>query len=303
MSFALLDTESGLALTLHRLALAVTPEDAVTGGPAGPGLRVGRETVRSVDDALRAGRAGDHVDPTEPLGGPYDVGFVLRHRTTESATAVVRIDDRRRRYVPRRIEIALWTLADVEASDTLVDPGTRAVTPPHGPFVPSTSRRTAPWLLPGPAYPAPATCTGVRTRIVRNGEPVRWARVEAFTGAGRRIGWAHGDEHGDVLLLALQSATFPAPGTTATMPLALRVHHPDPTAPADPAVEALLAAGDGLADLPVEPLARTPISPPPGLPADEVTGLRRPVGYVTAPDQVVVVDVGRVTRVDALQMP
>jgi hypothetical protein len=34
-----------------------------------------------------------------------------------------------------------------------------------------------------------------------------------------------------------------------------------------------------------------------------VTGLRRPVGYVTAPDQVVVVDVGRVTRVDALQIP
>jgi hypothetical protein len=303
VSFALLDTKSGLAVPLHRLALAVTPVDAVTGEPVGPGLRVGRETVRSVDYALRAGRAGNHIDPTEPLGGPYDVGFVLSHRTTESATAVIRIDDRRRRYVPRRIEITLWTLAQVEASDTLVDPKTGVVTLPHGPFVSATSRRTAPWLLPGPAYPAPATCTAVRTRIVRNGEPVRWARVEAFTAAGRRIGWAHGDEHGDVLLLAVESATFPAPGTTATMPLALRVHHPDPTAPADPAVDAQLAAGDGLADLTVEPLARTPISPPPGPPADDVTGLGRPIGYVTAPDQVRVVDVGRVTRVDDLQIP
>jgi hypothetical protein len=295
-----LGVDAGLAVPMHRLALAVLPIDAATGQRTDRGLRIGRETARSVESALRIGRRGGQASPAVSIPGGDGSGVVILHRLTESAKAVVRIQDGRRRWVPRRIEIPLWSHADVEASDELVDLHTGVITAPHGPFVPPDSRVLAPWLLPGAAYPAPAATTGVRMRILRGGKPVRWARVEAFTGAGTRIGWAHGDERGEALLLCTEMAAFPAPGSTDTIPLALRVHSRN--APFTAAVQAMLDAGDPLADLPLERFPRRPIVPPGGAASDLVAGITRPSGYGTAPDHVVVIDIGRITTIPELNV-
>jgi hypothetical protein len=116
--------------------------------------------------------------------------------------------------------------------------------------------------------------------------PVRWARVELFTAAGR-IGWGHGDERGEVVVVAGDRATFPPLGT-ATIPVAVRVHRRgNPPAP---------SPGDPLADLVSERILRPHAPPVPAdLDNDRLRGITRPSVYLTAPDQVVSLTAGRIT--------
>lgn len=257
---------------LHRLALAVEAVDALTRDGASGRIQVARETARAP--------TGDHHRGFRDHGGSV---FVLRHAPS-SATALIRLVDRRREYVARRLEVPLWPRAVVAQADA---------TPP-GLFVPARSRLLRPWLLPGPAYRLPRGTTALRCRIVHQGEPVRWPRVEVFTTAGR-IGWGHGDERGEVLVVATERTAFPASGTS-TFLVAVRVHLRDPQV-----VVPLVRPGDPLSDLVVEQVPRSSAPPTTSdLDNDLLRGLRVPPGYSTAPDQVITLTAGRTAEIGDL---
>jgi len=272
---------AGRVDVLHRLALAVQLVDSVTRLPVWRGPDVGRETAWSVAAAHLPPRRGrTPVGPAIAFDRHSDSSFLLRHESRVVGNVTIRVSDRSRTWVPRRISLPLWSLDEVSAADQV---------PPTGAFVPTDARLLRAWLLPGQAYPLPRGATGFTARVMRDGMPVRWARVEAFTTPGR-VGWGHGDEHGQVLVVLTERPAFPAPGTK-TFQVAVRVHGPDPQAvpPMDPI--------DPLADLPTEAVPRS--SNPPtaqDLDSDLLRGLRRPASYVTANDEVKTLSVGTVTH-------
>ncbi|MEV8098557.1 hypothetical protein [Kitasatospora sp. NPDC085879] len=260
--------DAGRVDVLHRLALAVRPLDARTAAPA-TGIRVGRE----------APPPGGAVRPLESHGA---AGSVLRHGTggVRNRTVVLRLDDPARRLVPRRFRLPLWTAAELTGADGR---------PPAAGYVPAASRLLRPWLLPGVAYPVTGGLTGLRLRVTYLGLPVRWPRVEAFGPGGVRVGWAHGDEYGQVLLLVDGTGTLPHPAPSA-FDVALRTAVPDRAhlPPVDPL--------DPLADLVVEDIPRSQ-APPTREDLDNpvLRGIAAPPGYRTATRDVVrSLTVGRV---------
>ncbi|MFI5668231.1 hypothetical protein [Streptomyces sp. NPDC051704] len=256
--------EAGPVDVLHRLALAVRPLDARSRAAAGPGLRVGCEGEPVPGRGQRRPQ-----DLLRPLEGHGATGFVLRHTTAGGlpAAVTVRVEDPARRWIPRRFTVPLWTRAEVSGADER---------PPTAPHVRADARLLVPWLLPGPAYPVPQGTTGLRLRVVRpdaDATPVRWPRVDAFGPGGVPLGWAHGDEHGQVLLLIDGAGVLPYP-PPSRFAVALRTHAPDPPtgAPADPP-----------ADLVAEPVERSANPPrPQDLDNAVLRGTARPAGYRTA---------------------
>ncbi|WP_327361211.1 MULTISPECIES: hypothetical protein [unclassified Streptomyces] len=274
--------EAGRVDVLHRLALAVRPLDARSRAAAGPGLRVGYE------DHPAPGRRQRGGDLVRPLEGHGATGFVLRHATAGRlpAAVTVRVDDPARRWIPRRFSVPLWTRAELSGSDEQ---------PPTAPHVRADARLLIPWLLPGPGHPVPQGTTGLRFRVTRPdaaSTPVRWPRVDAFGPGGVPLGWAHGDEHGQVLLLIDGVGVLPYPAPSK-FPVALRTHAPDP--PADPQGD---TAADPLAGLVAEPVVRSANPPrPQDLDNEVLRGTSRPAGYRTAAaDAVRTLTVGRVVR-------
>jgi hypothetical protein len=274
-----IDVTVGRVDVLHRLALAVRPRGAVNTGGMTHGVRVGLETPRA--RARRPRRRGD-ATPLDPVLRSREVGldggaaFVLRHGDRGLTQVTLRVHDPARRWQPRRFRVPLWTAKEVEAVD--------ANPPPASGPIPAESRLLRPWLLPGPAYLPPRTATGVRLRITRGSVAVRWPRVEAFGLRGHRVGWAHGDEHGQLLLLVRDIGVLPQP-PPATFDVAIRIHTPHPDPRRRPPVDPL----DPLADLTVEDMARS--SAPPtnqDLDNDLLRGITRPSDYVTVDQDVVV---------------
>lgn len=266
------DAGTGLPLqVLHRLALGVEPIDALRRLPIGSRLRVGREVTRVPGRR----RVGGVLDPLArradlPLEANGTGRFKLRHGSDVGATVIVRIDDPTRGYVPRRFQVPLWTLAEVDA--------------PAGPYIPVGSRLLRPSLLPGSAYPVPPGTTGVRGRIARSGQPVRWARVEALGPGGLVVGRAHGDERGEFLLVIATTGTL-TPPPPPTLDVQLVMYGP-PGEPPDPALERIVRS-----------------SAPP-LPGDLDNPLLRgesvPPGYpVSSASPTVTVPIGAVRRVPA----
>lgn len=239
--------------TLHRLALGVEPIDAHTKAPIGQRVRVGREVGRV---ALRIGTARP-LDPSArrtdlPFESVGTSKFKLRHGPGVGANVVVRLADPTRGFIPRRFDVPLWTLAEIEQ--------------PTGPFVAARSRLLRPFLLPGTAYPVPASTTGLRGRIARGDQPVPWPRVAATLPSGQVVGRAHGDERGEFLLLL--SGLVLGGDQPAAVDVQLVMHGP--------------AAGAGVP--PDPPLERVTRSSAPPLPTDLDNPLLRgeaiPAGYV-----------------------
>lgn len=284
MTFVI-DTSVGPADVLHRLALGVEPLDAATGRPVVTAVRVGQE----VPPRLRPRLA--RFEPYWPcldfetngtarhklrhgIGGPTRI----KVNTDGSApTIVVRIDDAQRRFVARRFRIPVWTRLELEQADPTGDD------PPTGPYVVMASRLVRPVLFPGRAYPLARGTTVIRSSVVRNGKPVRWPRVIARVG-GIVSGFAHGDEHGEFLLVLSSDWTMlAAPPSTVNVNLTIRAVPPANAAAPDPA--------DRLADLVIENVNRP-------LPADgALPGTGLPTGYqdynVPAP---VIAIVGALTK-------
>ncbi|WP_438310488.1 hypothetical protein ACSHWO_07110 [Streptomyces sp. HUAS TT3] len=276
---------AGPAEVLHRLALAVRPLDARTRAPAGPGLSV------TCEYEPVPGRRPRPADLLRPLEGHGATGFVLRHGAPGALprTVTVRVDDPARRWVPRRFRVPLWTRPELAGADA---------SPPTAPYVRADARLLLPWLLPGPAHPVPLGTTGLRLRVVTPaGTPVRWPRVDAFGPGGVPLGWAHGDEHGQVLLLVDGVGVLPSP-PPSRFDVALRTHAPDPAA-APPAAP----PADPLAGLVAEPVVRSTSPPrPQDLDNAVLRGTARPAGYRTgAADTVRTLTVGQL--VHAVDLP
>src|SRR5829696_1608052 len=189
---------------------------------AGPGRALPRRAHGGAGPGAGAGppRARRSLAVAAPLVRT-GTGCTLRYGASVGARVVVRIEDPRRRWLPRRLAVRPPDRARAEASEA----------DPPGVYLGAADRTVEAWLYPGPAYPIPAGSTGARLRVLRQGAPVAWPRLEVFAPGGVPAGWAHGDEHGDVLVLASTTGTIPPPAP-ATFPVAVRVHHPDPARPA-----------------------------------------------------------------------
>lgn len=177
----------------------------------------------------------------------------------------------RRRIVPRRFRIPILTLADVEAQEQIDRLQFRR-------------RIRRPVFFPGAAYDAGLTATALRGRVLRNGRPMRWARVVArLAGQPLVLGRAHGDDRGEFLLLLNSNAAI---GSTLPIPLNIDVAVSGPTAVPvpNPANQEEL---DPLWDLPLEQLSA------PGAADPVAAGETLPAGYGATTTQTITFTLGR----------
>lgn len=241
---------------LHRLALAIDCRDSVTHQGVTTEVRIGREVPRAVLSP-RHDRAWPCWDLIAKAAGRAVVMLDLR-----SPTAVrLRIADPRRRYVARRFDLPLWTLREVLDHESAGSP------------VPAASRLLRPWLLPGSAAAISRGMTIVRGRVVRGDDPVRWPRITARGPGHQAVGWAHGDERGEFVLVIEDTGTLPPPAPTE-LPVQLFVTARIPSTP-DPF--------DPYADLTIEPLLRSAAPPGPGdLANDVLRGRTTPADHVAS---------------------
>ena len=288
MTFVM-DTGVGPADVLHRLALGVEPLDAVTGRPAGTAVRVGQE----VPPRLRPTPAMFESSwPCLDFESSGTARFKLRHgvggpnriKVNDDGSPpaiVVRIDDNRRRLVPRRFRIPVWTRLELDAADPT------GGGPPTGPYVAMASRLVRPVLFPGSAYSLPRMATVLRGSVIEDGRPVRWPRVLAKVD-GVDSGIAQGDDRGEfVLVLTSEWTLLAAPPDQVDVTLTVRAT-PRAAAPKPD-------SDDRLADLVIEDVNR----PLPSSAA--LSGQESPDGYqdhdVPAP---VPVTVGRLNKVGTI---
>jgi hypothetical protein len=232
---------------VDRLMLGIEPVDALRGGRVDLPIEIVLDGVPRPRTA-----AWIPVDPVQAwdrvFGIPDAIGGLPRiprhascrhalvYRPPLASPIAIRLFDRARRFVPRRIRY----------------PVPAAIETP-------SPRIRRPALYPGAAYLAGESATGLRGRVTWNQPelhevPVRWARVEASIG-GQVVGRAQGDERGEFLLLLDCSAgglgDLPTPLTATVTVYA-------------PAAPLAIPADDPLGDLPLEVLAADPDDVSPG---------------------------------------
>ncbi len=268
----------------HRLAVGVEPVDAATGGRIPPPFHIledGRPLPR--EEVVWMAREGRDVTQKLPvLERHATCRHVLRYRPGADAHHVdVRLVEgpqarAPRRFVPRRLRIPLLDAAEADSRAT----GYR-IRRPH--------------LFPGAAYPVPTSATGLRGRVVREGGPVRWARVHAtHPGSGTILARAHGDDRGEFFLLLGPGAL---PIGSSGEPLDLEIHVQAPSTPPDPDPPELEVA-DPLWDLPLEVLPEEATSGAMAL------GHEPPDGYTPAESRTVTVPLGRIhSETEAFEIP
>lgn len=249
------------------LALGIEPTDATSGQRLPSSVDVRIEDVPVPVDRWRAWRPGETLTPfLTPMPRHRTGRFALLHhqRRTPAALAAdidLRIVDNRsagfgpgasgvgqgRRIVPRRLRITVPSADAVSAADT----------DPDLPPVPQWQRAFAPACFPGADGPLAAGATVVRGLVRRDDgtgrmAPVRWARVRATNTAGDEVGWAHGDDRGEFVLVVEHSLNDivvpPDP-----LPIDLTIGFLDPPPQPDPA-DPLRSTVDPLWDLPLEVL-------------------------------------------------
>lgn len=235
---------------IHHLALGVEPRSAVTGQRLDAGVDARWEQYPSPVAEWRRWRPGETLTDALPRLERHPSGrFVRRYADGVVRPMLVRLVDRRRDVVPRRLAIRIPTEEAVVAAvgpDLVPDPAWRRTFPVS--------------LFPGAAAPLTAGATVLRGRVVRQATsgpvPVRWTRVRAETPSGEVVGWAHGDDRGEfVLVLGPPDDALTVPADP--MPVVLTVGVQDPP-PVPPVADALLAVVDPLWDLPLEQVVPTP---------------------------------------------
>jgi hypothetical protein len=236
-------TSIGDAVVLHRLALAVECVDATKRRLVTKAVHITRDDSGAVLPEHGSGRG------------------VLVHDQGAPSKLTIRIADPARQFVPRRLTVPLWSLAEVSAADN-----------DGGPFVPAASRLLRPWLLPGSAYPLVRGATALRGRVEANGAVVRWPRIVATDHEDIAVGWAHGDERGEFVMM------LEVPKVPPTMPDSFEV-----TLTVSAAANPAAPGRDPLADLVVEQAAR-PAAPPAPTEAERLLlqGRATPPSYRTS---------------------
>ena len=241
--------------SVRRLALGIEPTDPIVRSRIPHPIDVALDgTPWPVPGHLRDRSAGPWDEPTvlARIGRRDTARHSLLFTGEVDEPVVLRLQDESRRYVPRRISVVMPN--------------------PMG-----RGRLVRPALFPGAAYGVPAGAVGMRGRVVRGGQPMRWARVEARRAVDDLlVGRAHGDEFGEFLLLLDPAASR---GADLVLPLEVEVavfgpdDAPDPDDFAD-------SADDPLWDLPVEEAAA-------GAPGDAVLeGRTLPADYVSRTNSV-----------------
>ena len=268
--------------SLHSLALGVEPIDAAREQP------MLTPVMLTHDDAPHFTHSGN---PRQAFQRHDSNRHALRYDAYYAAlprTVTLRLFDQReslyspeadrRRFVPRRLQIQLPSLASANAAA-------------------ATGRGCRPLLFPAAAYPVSQMVTGLRAHVMRAAfglrpeRPARWARVLATVPAAQAVlaqstivGRAMCDERGEFLLLIRHHAT--ALGVGSVLQVRVRVFAP---------VEALPAS----VSLPsIDPLWDMPIETPASL-ADSDAVLRGdalPAGYSAVTDRVIDLPLGRLLR-------
>jgi len=228
----------------YHLALGIEPRSALSRARLDAGLEVLWESYPKPVGRWRTWRPGETLTSALPRLERHSSGrFARRYDEGVELPMVVRLVDRHRRYVPRRLQIPIPSEAAVVAA---VGPG---LTPDAG------WRRMFPVdLFPGAAAPLSAGATVLRGRVVREvaGVPqiVRWVRVRATTPSGAEVGWAHGDDRGEFVLVARPPrGALTVPADPFVVELTVSRRDPPPT---PPAADPDLARVDPLWDLPLE---------------------------------------------------
>jgi hypothetical protein len=230
----------------HRLALGVQWLDAGSGRPAGDTWATELETVggRPLVQRLLPHAEARHALLFRDAAARLITAGVQHNTTTPPATPAqdstnlaLRGFGTARRYVPRRL---LFT-------PVLVD-GTPPATP--------VNIRKA-WLWPGAASPYPANSTVLRGRVRRGtaldtAAPVPWARIAVTQALAAvppafadetLVGWGHGDDRGEFLVVLGARAMPGGALMPALLPLTVWVHLPPVLTP---------VPADPLAGLPLE---------------------------------------------------
>ena len=184
----------------------------------------------------------------------------------------IRIYDYERCYVPRRLRVPLRTLADV------IDRENNEVLN----YMEGHHRNII--LFPGSSYHLLSNVTGLRGRVLRNGEPMRWACVSAMLSQSTHvIAQTRGDDRGEFLLVLPPQA---APASELNSTLAIDVVVSGPTVA--PIATSALIESDELWDLPLEEV------PAIGATDNVSNGKTLPAGYTSMPARAVNFSVGRV---------
>jgi len=246
---------------VHRLALGIEPIDAQRARRLLYQLQVGYDAELS---GLKRPRIERHTSNLFALRYQPGVPGTLPQvdlRFFDLSEPFYKPENDRRRIVPRRLRIPILRLTDVESAEA----GDR------GRF---RRRVRRPVFFPGAAYDFCATTTGLRGRVMRNHQPLRWARVVAvLKGTTLIVGRAHGDDRGEFLLLINAKVTS---GSTWPIPLEVEVSVFGPATAPTP-VPADLPTRDPLWDLPLETLVD------PGIDVDPVeAGEELPTPYTSS---------------------
>jgi hypothetical protein len=231
----------------HRLALGLSWTDALTRQAAFGPLRSVVETVgpyalnlamdihRADRHALRyAGLVQKRFDKAlaDFANANWAVQAYGARRMNRPAYAV---DSDPRLYVPRRIQFV---------------PVLAGAVPAPTPF-----NIRMPWLWPGSAYPLPGNATAIRGRLLRGPDlahamPIPWGRLVATIpsaqnvfGAATPVGYGHGDDRGEFVLVLDNRAVS---GAALTNPVPVRLW------PFLPPAAVVLNPADPLASLPLE---------------------------------------------------
>jgi len=228
---------------IQRLAIGIEPIDSQRAGRLGYPLQVQHEAAVS---GLPRPPIERHTSNLYALRYQPGVTTPLNLRFFDSPVPPYRSEYDRRRIVARRLNIPIFKLADVEALEKADADAA------HKEEKDFKRRIRRPIFFPGAAYDFSATTTGLRGRVMRDGLPMRWARVvAALAGSDVIVGRAHGDDRGEFLLLINANV---ATGSAVPQPLAIEVSVFGPKdAPTPPSPE--LPDLDPLWDLPLETLA------------------------------------------------
>lgn len=249
------------------LALGVEPRDASSGARLDARVDVRVERFAEPVDRWRRWRPGETLTGALPRLPRHHSGrFALRYDERVDTTMRLRVVDDLllgatrvaglgRRVVPRRVQVSIASEAVVLAAEAanIRDPSS----PPH----PAWQRIVPLWCWPGAAADLPSRATVLRGRVVHTDPatgalvPRRWVRVRATDTAGDEVGWAHGDDRGEfVLVLERAAGDVVVPDDPLTVTLTVGVLPPAVPDSADP----LRAQVDPLWDLPVEPVLPSP---------------------------------------------
>lgn len=252
---------------IQRLALGIEPIDFVRESDLWHPVRV------DIERGLPHRAKGVHAPYCRPQIPGLAPDRLCRHGSGRfsllyyegiSSQIDIRFYDHYRYYVPRRLRVPLQsieTVLDIEANedrDYLI------------------GRVRRPVLFPGAAYDIGNTITGLRGRVMRDGEPMRWSIVEArLPVSDTLVGRARGDDRGEFLLLLAPTAA-PEGDLDASGLIEVEVAIAGPeTVPTPDSPD--VPAQDLYWDLPLEEL------PLPGDPDPISPGIDLPTGYVMAP--------------------